>query len=298
MKRVAVAALAIVTLGACAEGDTVDGSTQGGDATATTTSTTTCSEGTACDASCVDLQTDPQNCGECGRTCVPPHGTAACAGGECALAACDLGFADCDADVETGCELAIDCQQGGACMTACDSTGGLDCTDPCAPSCALPAESCNALDDDCDLACDQGAIPGCRVAVHRAYNAANGHLFTTNLAEAQTWGLEFEGFFHLYVDAAADLRPFFRCAKGGTGNFLFSESNDCELTGAPLLTVGFIAPAPVAPDLPTCGAVPLYRLRLAANNWHFYTVSLPERDSAVAGGWADEGIAGYVWPAL
>jgi hypothetical protein len=292
---------AILFMTACASGTSGDGATSqggggGGGAGATsTTSVTSCTEGTPCDGSCVDLQTDPQNCGDCGRTCVLPHGSAACSAGECALGECDVGFADCDADVENGCELTITCQEGGACATACDSTGGLVCADACAPVCAVPAEACNAEDDDCDGACDQGAIAGCRVAVHRAYNGTNGHLFTTDLAEAQAWGLEAQNFFYLYVDAAADLRPFFRCAKAGTGNFLYSESNDCELTGAPLLTVGFIAPAPIAGESATCGSIPLYRIRNAGNLWHFFTTSAPERDAAVAAGWLDEGVAGFVW---
>jgi hypothetical protein len=133
------------------------------------------------------------------------------------------------------------------------------------------------------------------VAVHRAYNGTNGHLFTTDLAEAQAWGLEAQAFFYLYVDAAADLRPFFRCGKPGTGNYFYSESNDCEVTGAPLLTVGFIAPSPQPGQPPTCGSVPLYRIYLPGNNWHFYTISAPERDAAVAGGWVDQGVAGYVF---
>ena len=299
------AVAAVLFTAACASGTTGDGSTSqgsGGDGGAgagagatSTTSVTSCTEGTACDGSCVDLQTDPQNCGDCGRTCVLPNGAAACSAGECALGGCDLGFADCDADIENGCELAVACEEGGACATACGSTGGLVCADACAPVCAVPAEACNAEDDDCDGACDQGAIAGCRVAVHRAYNGTNGHLFTTNLAEAQAWGLEFQAFFYLYGDAAADLRPFFRCGKNGTGNFFYSESNDCELTGAPILTVGFIAPSPAEGQSSTCGSIPLYRISLLANNWHFFTTSLAERDAAITNGWQNEGVSGYVW---
>lgn len=244
----------------------------------------------------IDVQTDPLNCGSCGRTCVLPHAVASCAAGECALGECALGFSDCDHDVNNGCELEDSCAEGSACLTSCGSMGALACADPCAPACSLPSESCNAADDDCDGVCDNGAIPGCRLAVHRAYNGASGHLFTTDLAEAQAWGLESQNFFYLYADAAADLRPFFRCPKGGTGNFKLSDSNDCEMTAAPLLTVGFIAPAPQPGIPPTCGSIPLYRIHLPANNWHFYTTSLAERDAAITNGWVDQGLAGYVFP--
>lgn len=274
---------------ACASGVSTPGAGgSGGSSSTTITSSVDPCEG-------IDVMNDPLNCGACGRTCVLPHGVAACSLGACALGACDLGYADCDGDVENGCEVSEACVPGEACMTSCGTVGGLSCADACAPVCAPLAEACNALDDNCDGACDEGAIAGCRVAVHRAYNGTNGHLFTTNLAEAQAWGLEAQSFFYLYADAAADLRPFFRCGKSGTGNYFYSESNDCEMTGGPLLTVGFIAPAPMAGAQPTCGAIPLYRLKNPGLNWHFYTTSAPERDSAVANGWADEGIAGYVW---
>jgi hypothetical protein len=282
-------ALALAT-GACSSGGSIHGVGGGGSGGATSAPTSTIDP---CKG--IDTSSDPLNCGACGRTCVLPHGTAACAAGECVLDACDLGFADCDGDVENGCEVKDACVDGEACMTSCGSLGAIACADACAPVCTPPAEACNALDDNCDGACDEGALPGCRVGVHRAFDGTKGHLFTTDLAEAVSWGLETANYFYLYVDAAADLRPFFRCAKSGTPNYFYSESNDCEMTGAPLLTVGFIAPSPMAGSPPTCGSTALYRLRNPGLNWHFYTTSAPERDSAVANGWVDEGVAGYVW---
>lgn len=270
----------------CAQGDPIENTGGGGAGESGGGATTS---DTGCEG--VDLDTDPANCGVCGRTCVPPHAEASCVAGECAIAECELGFADCDGTAETGCELQVDCDEGAACDTACGSTGGLVCADACTPTCAVPAETCNGIDDDCDGACDQGPVAGCRVGVHRAYNSTNGHLFTTNLAEAQAWGLEYENFYYLYGAPTADLRPFFRCALG---SFTFyTESNDCELTGAPLGTMGFIAPTPAA-GAATCGATPLHRLS-NPNGWHFYTTSAAERDGAVAGGWTSEGIAGHVW---
>ncbi len=295
-----VAALSALALGlsGCADGDPIGTGGPGGAAASSSSSGAPpdCTGKTACDATCADLQTDPLNCGSCGRTCVVANGVSSCVAGECAVASCESGFADCDDDPLNGCELSVACQEGGACTTTCGSMGGLSCADACAPVCGALAESCNAVDDDCDGACDQGAIAGCRVPVHRAYNGANGHLFTTDLAEAQAWGLEAQNFYYLYAGAAADLRPFFRCAKGGTGNFFYTESNDCELTGAPLATVGFIAPQPMMGE-PTCGAMPLYRIYLPGNNWHFYTTSLAERDAAIGNGWQDQGLAGHVWAA-
>lgn len=226
-----------------------------------------------------------------------PNGVVSCQAGECRLDDCALGFADCDANLENGCEVDDACEQGATCVTTCGSMGIPTCDDPCAQTCGVPPESCNAADDDCDGACDQGAIAGCRIGVHRAYNGGSGHFYTTDLAEAQAWGLETANFYYLYAGATADLRPFYRCAKPVNGNFLFTDSADCEGTGSPLATLGYIAPAPAGDAPPTCGAAPLYRLRLAASDRHFYTTSAPERDNAVSAGWLDEGIAGYIWTA-
>lgn len=286
---------AAATVVACAEGSALDpGPTSS--TTGTAPAPLDCGALVDCDGTCVDLDVDPQNCGACGSTCVVPHAGSTCAGGVCGSGTCEPGWADCDADALTGCEHEVTCSEGGACPTACGSTGALSCADPCSPVCASPAEACNAVDDDCDAECDEGAIAGCRVAVHRAYNGTSGHLFTTDLAEATAWGLEVQAFFYLYADATADLRPFFRCPKP-SGSVFFTDSNDCELTGAPTSTLGFIAPAPMASEPPTCGAIPLYRIAHAPNGWHFYTTSLAERDSALASGWSDEGVAGYVWAA-
>jgi len=56
-----------------------------------------------------DLQSDPDNCGVCGEVCGPyPHvETVACAGGECAIEACQDGYLDLDGNVLTGCEELI-----------------------------------------------------------------------------------------------------------------------------------------------------------------------------------------------
>lgn len=251
-----------------------------------------CDAGEPCENACVDLMSDPQNCGACGRTCVIASAEASCVAGECALGACDTGFADCDGDVNNGCEAAVTCEAGGACPTSCGSTGGLDCSDVCAPTCAIPAESCNLLDDDCDTLCDNGAVAGCRVGVHRAHGA-NGHYYGTSETEAVAAGYNIEAlnYFYLYTAPMGELRPLFRCPKGNGKTFL-STDTACEIGAAPEVTVGFISPTA------ECGSVPLYRTQNTAAGAHFYTVSAGERDNAVQNlGFADEGIAGYIWTA-
>jgi len=247
-----------------------------------------------CGNVCADLQADPSNCGQCGRSCVIPQATATCVAGECAMGACNAGFTDCDAMIVTGCETPIDCQAATPCTTACGSEGSVDCTNACAaagmPVCLAPPETCNVADDDCDGTCDQGPLPGCRVSVHRSNSPTLGHFYTTSLAEATSGDLTLESqdYFWLYADVEG-LQPLFRCIKANGKRWL-TTSTDCEATAAPELTMGFISPDA------RCGATPLYRLRNPGPDAHFYTTSAAERDNAVAAyGFVDEGIAGYIW---
>ena len=86
----------------------------------------------------VEFQTDPTNCGVCGRFCRFPHSMSACAAGACVLGDCDLGYYDEDGVAGNGCEYA------------------------CTPT-ATGTEECNFRDDDCDGTVDEGD-PGGGVA--------------------------------------------------------------------------------------------------------------------------------------
>ena len=93
----------------------------------------------------------------------------------------------------------------------------------------------------------------------------------------------------MYGEDTGGLQPLFRCFKGGGRRFLTS-SIDCETTGAPELTLGFMS------NMQICESTPLYRSYNAANDDHFYTTSLAEHQNAVAMfGYADQGVTGYVW---
>jgi hypothetical protein len=243
-----------------------------------------------CDGECVNLSTDARHCGGCGRTCWAGEAEAACVDGLCVLVECAPGTGDCDGDRLNGCETVVDCAEGGACATTCGSTGTQGCADVCAPTCAPPVEVCNAQDDDCDGACDEDALAGCRASLYRS-SGATGHNYGRDLAEVASFGhtVESSVYFYLYVAEAPGLVPLYRCDKGGGRRFL-TASSSCEI-GLPVDQIlGWMAPGP------TCGAVPLHRLYSSAANNHFYTLSAAERDNAVAVyGYVSEGIAGYVW---
>lgn len=245
-----------------------------------------------CDEACVDLATDPMNCGGCGHTCVIGAASAACEDGECTLGACDRDWADCDGSVENGCETDARCESGAVCRSSCGSDGSLSCTDVCAPTCTPPREACNATDDDCDGVCDEGALPGCRVGVHRSFGAL-GHVYANDTDELKTLGQNVEAtdYFYLYDAAHTDLRPLYRCRKG-SGKRLLTTDTACEGLGAQEFSIGFIGPTP------SCGSVVLHRLLSSDGSNHFYTVSDAERDRAVKQlGYTEQRPAGYVWRA-
>jgi hypothetical protein len=61
-----------------------------------------------CDGVCVDLDSDAQNCGECGAVCAAKHAVGSCSAGACVLDRCDDGFVDCNGEPADGCEARDD----------------------------------------------------------------------------------------------------------------------------------------------------------------------------------------------
>jgi hypothetical protein len=85
-----------------------------------------CSQG-----QCINLMTDPQNCGALGTVC--PHyantsGMPLCKGGWCGFSTCSAGYADCNGNPSDGCEVTIinDPKNCGGCARACPS--GVSCS--------------------------------------------------------------------------------------------------------------------------------------------------------------------------
>ena len=185
---------------------------------------------------------------------------------------------------------------GGATASAASGSGGGSTSSGASSSsssggCVPVAESCNGADDDCNGVCDDGA--GCRIAVHRSYQPLTGeHFYSTDLAEAQCCGfaLEFASYFFLYGVQLAGTLPLYRCQIPSSGMHLLTMDGGCEGAGNLEGTLGFIANAPGI----CAGDLPLYRLA-NPNGDHLFTTSAAEHDSAVAGGYVDEGITGYVW---
>ena len=51
-----------------------------------------------------NILADPTNCGGCNNICTVPNGIPFCAGGNCVIAGCFTGFANCDGNPSNGCE--------------------------------------------------------------------------------------------------------------------------------------------------------------------------------------------------
>ncbi|MBL8922135.1 MAG: hypothetical protein JNJ54_25015 [Myxococcaceae bacterium] len=134
----------------------------------------------------VNTRGDVAHCGACGQACSTANATAACANGQCAVGACQGGYANCDGRAANGCEVATttDLANCGACGVACappDATprcstslctigscmpGRGDCDSQSANGCETDtrttAQHCGACDRAC--AADQLCVSGeCRV---------------------------------------------------------------------------------------------------------------------------------------
>jgi hypothetical protein len=83
----------------------------------------TCDSGdTLCGPDCVDLDTNPYNCGQCGVNCTDiANGRSKCSYGTCILVACPLRYGDCNQVAKDGCEidLYVDVKNCGECGHAC-----------------------------------------------------------------------------------------------------------------------------------------------------------------------------------
>jgi hypothetical protein len=95
-------------------------------------------------SSCVDVQTDPNDCGDCGNSCAPAlHAQPSCDKGVCGTT-CNAGYTACDGVCV---DLNGDAAHCGTCKNACDA--GKACT---AGTCA-----CAAGTHDCGGACASSA---------------------------------------------------------------------------------------------------------------------------------------------
>lgn len=137
----------------------------------------TCPPGrTSCDGTCVNLQSDPLNCGRCTNRCnAGPHSTPLCSQGTCTSVCASQDFKDCNGFPDDGCEVNLktdplncgdchhECPGGpnaapacvdGQCALKCDAGFG-DCNTTVEDGCETPVDTV----DHCGR-CDRQCIPG------------------------------------------------------------------------------------------------------------------------------------------
>ena len=211
-----------------------------------------CEEGdTRCDEQCVDLQTDPLNCGGCDLVCDAQE---RCENGECVVRSetgCDEGLDDCG---DQGDPLCVDIQQNGRHCGQCGNVCGenSDCVDgqceASGPVCAQGLTNCG--DDAAPICADQNFhrqhCGECNTGCNPDQNCVDGSC--VNNAYFPEW-------------CPNGMAHVFPRAEGGTGSlYWFCDASDtpyavnqstwsdqCQRAGGYLLTVtseaerGFVA---------------------------------------------------------
>jgi len=114
--------------------------------------------GLASDGCEANPESDPLNCGQCGHVCLFANATPQCAANQCEIVSCDEGFADCDQDPSTGCEINVgtDPNHCNDCDTICQPPDNMEavCTlGICSHSGCLDGfGDCNISDvDGCEI---------------------------------------------------------------------------------------------------------------------------------------------------
>lgn len=113
---------------------------------------------TCCAGICVDVTKDTRHCGGCGDACATRNAVATCQAGVC-RAACNEGFADCNATAGDGCEIDVrsDALHCGTCGAACVTASAT-------PACV--SSQCTVASCQSGFAnCDGRSSNGCEVAL-------------------------------------------------------------------------------------------------------------------------------------
>ncbi len=196
---------------------------------------TSCATGTtACDGACRDLANDPRHCMACGRACSSANGAAGCRMGACFLAACDVGYGDCDGAAANGCEtvVATDAGNCGACGNRCQFANAAA---TCAAgrclmgACAAGFRDCNGNPaDGCETNTASGDTTNCGGCGVRCPAAPVG---TTAVCSDGRCGTS-------AVSCPADRRDCNASAADGCEAMVLTDVNHCGACGARCSSAG------------------------------------------------------------
>ncbi|MBN2526770.1 MAG: SUMF1/EgtB/PvdO family nonheme iron enzyme [Deltaproteobacteria bacterium] len=96
---------------------------------------------------CVDVQTNPSNCGACGAVCILPHASSTCVAGTCTLMSCETYWSDVNSNSADGCEY--------YCKPTVDMADNADKCDGIASSADPENDNYVPQDNDCDGLLDE-----------------------------------------------------------------------------------------------------------------------------------------------
>jgi hypothetical protein len=180
-------------------------------------------DGVASNGCETNIATNVNNCGLCNNACMLPNAQADCAKGTCAVAACQVPFADCNGAASDGCEanLQSDAANCGACGQAC---GG-------APNAgaACSAGACTFVCDSGFGDCDRNAANGCETDL--TSDPVNCGACGNSCAQANAPGTCMNGVCHCVLSCS----PGFldcdgNCANGCETNAA-TDPNNCGACG-------------------------------------------------------------------
>ncbi len=90
-----------------------------------------------------DLMSDVNHCGRCDEVCEFAHATASCDLGVCVMGDCGLGWADCDGQIDNGCEADLSLPEHcGSCLVVCTEQLPLCQGRTCVAACEDPYTTC------------------------------------------------------------------------------------------------------------------------------------------------------------
>jgi hypothetical protein len=179
-----------------------------------------------CSNTCVNEQTDPNNCGGCGVACSTNNGTPACQFGLCAIQTCNAGFQDCDHNSADGCEVntKTDPNNCGGCGAVCSTNNGT-------PACqfgACAVQTCNSGFQDCD----HNPANGCEVNTTTDTNncGACGHACISgqSCTASLCVGAPIGGFCNSNAGCASNICDF--VSSTCVGNFCVDQRKDSAET--------------------------------------------------------------------
>ena len=115
-----------------------------------------------------NLMTDVNNCGACSNACNLANAIPGCSAGNCVVAGCNAGYANCDGNAANGCEVNVsnNINNCGGCGVVCSTPNGT----PACTGGACQIAGCNAGYADCD----SNAANGCEVNVSNNINNCGG----------------------------------------------------------------------------------------------------------------------------